>query len=294
MNCQDCGSKMETERTLRAAKVTIRVERCGCGSRFESEQRIARRLPSVDATGSTPVARRQHTERTRARTGSDSTGAGSEKSVSEGGQGVGLGLNSGPSGSGSVSPPLSVSDPGEQRTPAREALPDPDDIRLPAGEVTEYGIAKIFGRVRGRDWPRAFEWTIPRSSPEKAAGIVTAANDDADVRDDLIPSMGLFFAKAKGGEFGAKIDDATVAFGWWVSKFTALREELRGRTHALGANGKPTDPYCDDHRRPGSRGERARRHLDTCPECKHVAALNRAPSSGEPTSTAALLAKGRS
>ena len=198
------------------------------------------------------------------------------------------------SGSGSVPPPLSVSDPGEKTAPAREPEPEPNDIRLPPGEVTEYGIAKTFGFVRGREWPNAFPWTIPRSSPEKAAGIVTDANDDPDVRDDLVPTMVLLFAKAKAGKLGAKnIDDATVAFGWWVSKFTALREELHGRNSGPD-DGKPVDPYCDDHRKPGSRGRRARRYSETCPECRHVAALNRTPSNGEPVTAAALLARGGS
>lgn len=137
------------------------------------------------------------------------------------------GSDSGSVSSGSSQPPDLQGD----RPPARDPDPDPNDIRLPPGEVTGWKLTKVFGLVRGRDFPGAFGWTVPKSSPDKAEGIVTDANADPSVRADIVPTMALLFTKAKAGKLaaGADITDPTVAFGWWVSKFTKLREELHGR-----------------------------------------------------------------
>lgn len=59
MTCRDCGLPLSVERTVDSSVLTVRIHRCGCGSRWESSQKITRRLPSILTTGSTLIAARQ-------------------------------------------------------------------------------------------------------------------------------------------------------------------------------------------------------------------------------------------
>lgn len=61
MTCRDCHLPMAVMRTAASLGITTRVHQCGCGSRWETVEKISRRLSSVTATPSTPLAHRQHT-----------------------------------------------------------------------------------------------------------------------------------------------------------------------------------------------------------------------------------------
>lgn len=47
--CQDCGTPMTLLETSHGGQTTFRKMECKCGSRFESEEKIARRLPPAAA-----------------------------------------------------------------------------------------------------------------------------------------------------------------------------------------------------------------------------------------------------
>ncbi len=53
VTCRDCGLRMEVTKTMSSAARTTRINQCPCGSRFETEERVTRRLPV--ATGRPPV-----------------------------------------------------------------------------------------------------------------------------------------------------------------------------------------------------------------------------------------------
>lgn len=154
-------------------------------------------------------------------------------------------------------PPTSQPDKTSQGKPSQDPdlppssqPPDPDrararvgdgslEIRLPDGEVDSWKLATLFGRVRAEAIPTAMPWIAPTKSSDKAEPIVTAANREPEVRDDILPTMRLLFAKAKLGDYersgGSILKDASFAWGTWCSSFTALREELHGLTHEAPA-----------------------------------------------------------
>lgn len=47
MNCVDCGTLLPTDQTIRGIDVDTRIHTCDCGSRYQSEQKIIRRLASA-------------------------------------------------------------------------------------------------------------------------------------------------------------------------------------------------------------------------------------------------------
>lgn len=103
--------------------------------------------------------------------------------------------------------------------------------RLPAGEVGGHGLAGVFGQVRAEQVSGTLPWQVPRNVEDKATAIVDAIAADPRARADVIPSMVLFFKKAKNGEIGSNgkaVSDPTYGFACWCSAFTALREELSG------------------------------------------------------------------
>lgn len=62
MTCRDCGQSLFVERTIDSSALTVRIHRCECGSRWESAQKITKRLPSITvltAANSSLIAARQ-------------------------------------------------------------------------------------------------------------------------------------------------------------------------------------------------------------------------------------------
>lgn len=59
--CPDCSAKMSVEKTTTASKITIRVEECPAGHRWETESVVVstRRLPAAIRKGTRPVAGNQ-------------------------------------------------------------------------------------------------------------------------------------------------------------------------------------------------------------------------------------------
>ena len=83
----------------------------------------------------------------------------------------------------------------------------------------------------------------PSDSNGKAGAIAASLSPEASA--DVLATMELFFKHVKAGEYDPK--DATqpsFAFGSWISKFDALREEMHGCTPKVapkptGTNGRP-------------------------------------------------------
>ncbi|TAL28978.1 MAG: DUF1376 domain-containing protein [Phenylobacterium sp.] len=137
-------------------------------------------------------------------------------------------------------PPLG--DPDQTR--ARVDGPHPE-ISPPNGEVTAWGLVKLFGLVRAEAFPAAMPWVAPTRSTEKAESVVTAANDDPAVCADILPTMRLLFAKAKAGEYEKSSDilgSSSFGFGAWCSKFTDLQEELHGVSAPEPKTARPGGP----------------------------------------------------
>lgn len=64
MVCRDCGLQLPTDRVMKGKDSDTRTHACLCGSRWESVQRITRRLPpnitAITATGITPASHQSH------------------------------------------------------------------------------------------------------------------------------------------------------------------------------------------------------------------------------------------
>lgn len=154
-------------------------------------------------------------------------------------------LGSGSLGSGELSPRSETAKPSAEPGPTVLAAPP----QLPSGRVNGHGLAQMFGIVRAREVTGAIPWHVPKDRTNKADAIADAIADDPAARADVIPSMVLFFQRAKAGEIGQggkAVSDPSYGFACWVSAFTALREALSGK-----------GPVSPPEARPASAGPKA-------------------------------------
>lgn len=134
----------------------------------------------------------------------------------------------------SGSDPVPVPSPDLLSQSAREkpaGTPPPDPPSLPDGRVNGHGLAILFGKVRAQEVKGAMTWHVARDKENKADAIADAIADDPAACADVIPSMVLFFKRAKAGLIDANkkaVTDPSYGFACWVSAFTSLREMLSG------------------------------------------------------------------
>jgi hypothetical protein len=137
-----------------------------------------------------------------------------------------------PSPDPSPSPDLLSQSAREEPAPLT-GPPDPLALpKLPTGEVNGHGLARMFGIVRAREIQGALPWEVPKDRSNKGDAIADTIAGDLAARADVIPSMVLFFKRAKAGEIGQggkAVSDPSYGFACWVSGFTALREALSGK-----------------------------------------------------------------
>jgi hypothetical protein len=62
MTCPDCSTKMSIKKTAHFARSTLRIEECLCGSRFETETKVIRRLPATANSQPATVGNRRYAE----------------------------------------------------------------------------------------------------------------------------------------------------------------------------------------------------------------------------------------
>lgn len=119
-------------------------------------------------------------------------------------------------------------------------------LRSGGRRLTGRTLGIVFGCVRQAEVDGTLSWDVPKST-EKADPQAFGIGADPKAIADVVPTMRLVFVKAKAGEI-QKADevlrDPSFAFGMWSSKFTTLREEIRGLSPAAPkpkANGPPRD-----------------------------------------------------
>lgn len=143
-------------------------------------------------------------------------------------------------------PGSGVLDPGPEISLITSEDPKPESPELPTGSPNALGLARTFGQVRSQQVAGTLSWQVPKNVEDKAAAIVDAIAADPRARADVIPSMVLFFKKAKSGEIGSNgkaVSDPTYGFACWCSAFTSLREELGGRRLTPSAGVRAAGPF---------------------------------------------------
>jgi hypothetical protein len=110
----------------------------------------------------------------------------------------------------------------------------------------------VFGRVRSQAMPSALPWQTPAMRDGKDSAMAEVINGDPTARADVIPTMQLLYAKASEGKCGKNspmiLQKPAFAFACWISDWTALREELHGRTpgaQSKNGMGIPPSEYPD-------------------------------------------------
>lgn len=101
-------------------------------------------------------------------------------------------------------------------------------------KLTGYDLKWRFGQLR-QGITGGFGWTAPRDSNGKAESFAAALSPEETA--DVEPTMRLLLERIKAGgkEFSkSEFKDPSYTFACWMSRFTALREEL----HESGPNGK--------------------------------------------------------
>lgn len=262
MTCGDCGSMLPTNQTVRASDVDIRFHTCACGSRWQSEQRIVRRLLSV---GTRPVPHKGGPNRVHPSTGAPPAPDRAEPGTPADGRGVGGALPSDPSSSGSNPAP---SEPPDQ-TPARVN-----------GRRPRRGTRLVYPDAFLREWNQ----TTKAGSKERACDWWEANGQ---------PEFG---AAWRRWEASAEWRQSWYTPPHVVSWLGDGRwQQDPGETRAKAP--PPPDVRCAFHRAPGTRGRRPPAGwADACPECKHARAAA-ATREGAATSaseiTESLLARSR-
>lgn len=99
--------------------------------------------------------------------------------------------------------------------------------------MTGHSLCRTFGEVRAR-LVGGFPWQSVRVARGAAADMAEAINDEPGARADVVPTMELLLRKAQEGKAGDRsvdiIKQPSFGFGAWLSQWTALREELHGKT----------------------------------------------------------------
>lgn len=241
---------------MRSGKITLRIERCPCGSRFESEQKITRRLT---ATGSTPVARRQHARGSPAAAPTPPNATGSPPAALGG---VGGGLPSGQDpDSGSVPDldPLLVSDqredgarPRRRRTVESEAF-------------TSWW--SLYPRKVGK--AKALEAWTRLELDARAAAVMTGLN-------------------AQLGYYRAQPIDKVPHPTTWLNAGRWDDDPAAYVISRPGANGSAPDTRCTWHREPKHDGSPSKYPDKRCERCRHFLARG-AGRTGEPETAANVM-----
>lgn len=94
----------------------------------------------------------------------------------------------------------------------------------------------MFGKVRA-EMVGGFPWQSVRVARGSAADMAEAINEEPGARADIVPTMELLIRKAQAGKAGDKSADiiSQPSFGFcaWLSQWTALREELHGKSPGM-------------------------------------------------------------
>lgn len=241
VQCPGCNSGdtdvLET-RKANGGTVDRRRHQClHCGRRWTSKSMIEPGSVTAPTRSATPVvshATGSVTTSPSSRSG-PTTGSVHTLPVASGGVGGGLSEGSG-SGSGSDLALGSRSSPERART---ESTGRADAL------LTGHELTRLFGVVRVRVLGGGIEWTAsPRVTRGAAVDMAEEINAVA-ARADVEPTMELLLRKAQRGRAGDKsaeiVKSPSFAFGAWMSQWTELREELRGkapRKIAAGGYGK--------------------------------------------------------
>jgi hypothetical protein len=100
----------------------------------------------------------------------------------------------------------------------------------PAGPrpPTAWELTQLFGRIRSEVLKTSMGWRTPTGqASHKADTFLRQLQDDPEALADIVPTIELYFEKARGSPI-AKECDVGFAFGAWLHRFQDLREELRG------------------------------------------------------------------
>jgi hypothetical protein len=139
---------------------------------------------------------------------------------------------------------------------------------VPAGMRAQL-LIDLFGRIRSETIRGALPWrTAGGNLFNRAVAFVRDIEDDPEAQADIEETMRMALRRAKDANDPQQTEPA-FAFGTWVSKFTPLREELRGLRQPVGTADKP----CAFHAGTRNVGKLPRKHeirLE-CAECKHLA-----------------------
>jgi hypothetical protein len=145
-------------------------------------------------------------------------------------------------------PELCSHDAGRNSTQTRPDKTSQDKIletlpaRDPSATTTEYAprtkkpsgrdLLTWFGVERSKAFPETLPWVTGKNPDGDAQTFIDKIQDDA--YQDVRPTMVAFFAHVKAGDQGwctpKNTTDPSFAFGSWKSGFTALREEILGRS----------------------------------------------------------------
>jgi hypothetical protein len=157
----------------------------------------------------------------------------------------------------------------------------------PAPGWTAQRILDAWGRIREEVVPGALAWhAAGRALYAKAGQLAEAVADDPAAQADIEPTMRLSIERALDSQ-DPRDSELNWGFSVWLSRFTDLREELRGRRLAPGTPNKP----CDFHAGGRNTGRKAAKHefRRACPECRHLDARAGPRPASPPESTAEVL-----
>jgi hypothetical protein len=197
--------------------------------------------------------------------------------------------------------PVPASDPVSESFAHTAGVRDPSST-APAGPPaalhvrpwTAQRLLDLFGDLREKLHPNTLAWHAPAGkSREKASDFLAAFEHECTTLEaiqalgDIEPTMRRYLQQVRDSQ-DERDRDPSWLFSCWISKFTALREQVHGLRAPADA---PKDRDCEFHDGGRNRGKPARKEnfKKTCPECRHVyaRASPRAPS--EPTSVSDLV-----
>jgi hypothetical protein len=183
--------------------------------------------------------------------------------------------------------------PGWKAPPVNPGPLRPGGVNASAWDARR--ILDTYGTIRAEIIPGAIGWHVAGTKLFEKAGQLAEAiangKDPEAAEADIEETMRRFLKRSLEPGQDPRDQQVNWGFSTWLSQFTDLREQLKGRLTPTASGNKP----CDFHTGSRNSGRKAAKHewRSACPECRHLdARAGPRPPASRPESTAELLGGG--